>query len=143
MSIKLSPKHGVNPTMGRCMWCGKPTGEIAMLGKLPGDAEAPKYSTLSYEPCDECKEVWQKGVTFIECSYERKDERPAFTKDTAGEEAYPTGRFIVITEEAANHLFVGDFKAGKVYGMDLAAYAFVEEFAHQCIEADEPEVSED
>jgi hypothetical protein len=29
MSIKLSPKHGVNPTICTCMWCGKPKNEIA------------------------------------------------------------------------------------------------------------------
>ena len=39
-SIKLSPKHGVNPTMGKCMRCGAPTNEIAMLGRLKGDEEA-------------------------------------------------------------------------------------------------------
>lgn len=40
-SIKLSPKHGVNPSILHCICCGKDYG-IAMLGKLKGDKEAPK-----------------------------------------------------------------------------------------------------
>ena len=38
-SIKISQKHGVNPTIPICFWCGKEKNEIALLGKLPGDAE--------------------------------------------------------------------------------------------------------
>ena len=73
MGIRLSDKHGVNPTMGVCMWCGEPTGEIALLGKLKGDVEAPRYSTLSYEPCDKCKEIWmttlqKRNKVMLSCS---------------------------------------------------------------------------
>ena len=30
-SIRLHPKHGVNPTTGQCFWCGEPDGTIALL----------------------------------------------------------------------------------------------------------------
>lgn len=103
-SIRVSEKHGVNPTLGICAFCGKETGEIALLGKLPGDKEAPKHSILSYEPCDECKAQWAQGVAIIEVSrYPVTDGQPPIT-----EGAYPTGRFAVVKEEALN----GDFKKG-------------------------------
>jgi len=104
-NIRISPKHGVNPTMGICMWCGKPTGTIAFCGRLPKDAEAPKYSVVDYEPCDECKEKWAKGVVLIEGTpNEYNPPRPRFTKDEYGEDIYPTGRWLVITVEAFSAL---------------------------------------
>lgn len=33
MSVLLSKKHGLNPTMALCRLCGKETGEILLLGK--------------------------------------------------------------------------------------------------------------
>lgn len=46
-SIKISPKHGVNPTIPVCFFCGKPKNEIALMGRMGGkeDIEAPtKFS---------------------------------------------------------------------------------------------------
>ena len=40
-SITISKKHGVNPSILHCECCGKEYG-LALLGKLKGDAEAPK-----------------------------------------------------------------------------------------------------
>ena len=34
-SIRLSPAHGVNPTIPICFWCGNEKNEIALMGKLP------------------------------------------------------------------------------------------------------------
>ena len=66
--IRVSQKHGVNATIPICAWCGKQKNEIALLGKLPGDAEAPHNVILDYEPCDECKAQWEQGVAIIEVS---------------------------------------------------------------------------
>ena len=63
-SITLSPKHGVNPSVTRCVCCGKDYG-VALLGKLKDDAEAPReiYQGL----CDDCQGVVdQDGVIIIE-----------------------------------------------------------------------------
>lgn len=49
--IKLSEKHGLNPSITLCPVCGKETG-IAMLGKLKNDLEAPKY--ILSDICDDC-----------------------------------------------------------------------------------------
>lgn len=50
-SIRLSEKHGVNPSITICPICGKETG-IALLGKLKGDKEAPMR--MLSDPCDDC-----------------------------------------------------------------------------------------
>lgn len=102
--IRVSEKHGVNPTLGICAFCGKETGEIALLGRLAGDKEAPKHTILSYEPCKECKEQWAQGVAIIEVSnFPIVDGQPPIA-----EGAYPTGRVVVVKEEALN----GGFKKG-------------------------------
>lgn len=138
MSIKLSPKHGVNPTIGKCMWCGEPIGELALLGKLKGDVEAPRYSVLSYEPCDKCKEIWKQGVALIECTpNEFEDGRPPFTKDSDGVAVYPTGRFTVVTVEAANAWFKIEAKANMKLALDEVVYQDVDKAYHKYIEGED------
>lgn len=53
-SIRLSEKHGVNPSLIVCTLCGEETGELALLGKLKDDAEAPKHICTG-TICDKCK----------------------------------------------------------------------------------------
>lgn len=126
MGIRLSEKYGVNPTMGKCMWCGSETGVIAMLGKLKGDVKAPMYSVLDYEPCDKCKDIWSKGVALIECSSnEPKDGRPPFTKDEYGEPVYPTGAFMIVTTDAVKHLFNREASEGSKLALDEQAFEAV------------------
>lgn len=105
-NIKLSPKHGVNPTMGVCFFCGEHTGEIGLLGKIKGDAEAPKESVLSYEPCDNCKALMEQGITLIAVR-EDTDGRPPIASDENGT-YYPTGDFMVLTEHGVNACFTED-----------------------------------
>ena len=50
-NIRLSEKHGVNPSITVCPICGKETG-IALLGKLKGDEEAPRK--IIGDLCDDC-----------------------------------------------------------------------------------------
>lgn len=100
-SIKLSPKHGVNPTIPVCFFCGEEKNEIALLGHIGDgrkheDFEAPMHMVLDYEPCDKCKEQWSKGVAIIEVTQTPfSDGRPPIQKDL-----YPTGRHVVIKPEA-------------------------------------------
>lgn len=49
--IRVSEKHGVNPSITICPICGKETG-IALLGKLKGDKEAPMR--MLSDLCDDC-----------------------------------------------------------------------------------------
>ena len=47
-NIKLSEKYGMNPTIPVCFFCQEEKNEIALLGKLKGDAEAPKIAIIDY-----------------------------------------------------------------------------------------------
>ena len=106
--IKISPKYGVNPTIPVCFFCGEQKNEIALMGKLKGDIEAPKNMVLDYEPCEHCKEQWDMGVPLIECvtSSFIDDDRPGISVDPATNELlYPTGRHCVVKIEAARRMF--------------------------------------
>ena len=85
--IRVSPKHGVNPTLVTCFWCGEERGDIALLGRISmdgnDDAEAPRHVVIDYEPCDTCKERMSKGITVIECDDETEE---------------PTGSWVVVSE---------------------------------------------
>lgn len=103
-SISLSKEYGVNPTIPICFWCEKDKNEIAMLGKLPGDVEAPMRMWIpgDYEPCEECKKMWNEGVALIE-AYENpvlNENQPPFHG------AYPTGRLMVMSEEGVKKIFM-------------------------------------
>lgn len=124
MSIKLSPKYGVNPTIPVCFWCGEEKGEIALMGRVrkkqtrniivygtrstktvDNDVKAPMHMVLNYEPCECCKENFKKGVHLVEVTPHAEDERPAFTKGDNDTPLYPTGRFVVVTPEGAHKMF--------------------------------------
>ena len=117
-NIKLSPKHGVNPTIPICAWCGEQKNEIALLGQIGDrrkgeDLEAPRNVVLDYEPCEHCKEQWSMGVAVLEATTVRPNPyRPPIQKQ-GDTEIYPTMRFVVIKPEAAERLFNGQFSAGQ------------------------------
>ena len=101
--IRISEKHGLNPTMGVCFYCGKHTGEIALLGRLPDDKEAPKEMILNYSPCEECQKLFTQGVLIVEVT-----ETDATTHQPEIREGYvPTGRHVVLKDGTLK-----DFKAG-------------------------------
>lgn len=119
-SVKLSPKHGVNPTIGSCFYCGKDTGEIALLGRLKGDAEAPMRSVLSYEPCDDCKEKFKAGVLCIGVTKNRPaDGRPPISTNN-GTPLYPTGPYCLMRTEAVQRIFGLDIETGGSLLLDQA-----------------------
>ena len=102
-SIRVSQKHGVNPTIPICFWCGKEKNEIALLGKLPGDAEAPRSTWLigDYEPCDECRKIFEQGVHLVEAA----DHPVIHEKQPPWHGAYPTGKHFVLKERAIRGIF--------------------------------------
>ena len=99
--IRLSEKHGVNPSLDTCFFCGEPKG-IALFGKLKGDAEAPRHVLLNYEPCEKCKAAMALGTTIIAVSETDNGNRPIQDK------LYPTGSWCVMRKEAAKELFCTD-----------------------------------
>lgn len=93
--IKLSAKHGVNPSITHCECCGKDTG-IAMFGKLKEDVEAPRDAYMGL--CDDCQKVIdQQGLMIIEV---RDGEGEKNSKNP-----YRTGRIVGITKDAKERMF--------------------------------------
>lgn len=104
-SIPLSKKHGANPTMLICFWCGKEKG-IALMGKLKGDAPAPPGVICDYDPCPECEAIFNQGIQVIGVTTEpiMKDMPPISHKDD-GTPLYPDTTYFVAREEYANQLY--------------------------------------
>ena len=86
----LSQKHGVNPTLPVCFFCLRETGEVALLGRLPGDAEAPRHAVLDHQPCNECKKWMEKGIILISVS----------NSTQSGDNPERTGGWCVVKDEA-------------------------------------------
>jgi len=63
--IRLSPKHGVNPAIPKCYFCGEDKNEIVLFGKLPNDAEAPHHQVIDKQPCEKCAGWMVQGVMLI------------------------------------------------------------------------------
>lgn len=90
--IRLSEKHGVNPSMGVCIVCHEDDGTIILPGRLPNDAEAPRRAVWSFEPCDKCRKgVLTEGCALIEATGDER--RPE-----------PTGRVWVLRDEAIRRI---------------------------------------
>ena len=99
--IKISPKHGLNPTIPVCFWCGKQKNEIALMGRMTDDIEAPKNMVLNYVPCEECQNHMAMGVAVLEASdHPNTEGQPPMQKGV-----YPTSRFVVVTTECADRVF--------------------------------------
>ena len=99
--IKISPKHGLNPTIPVCFWCGKQKNEIALMGHMKDDIEAPKNMVLDYVPCEECQNHMAMGVAVLEASdHPNTEGQPPMQKGV-----YPTSRFVVVTTECADRVF--------------------------------------
>jgi len=92
-NIKLSPKHGVNPSMQLCFFCGECKG-IALMGKInKKDPEAPRECVMDLEPCDKCKEKYKNATLVVEVTINKNDPLDNFK---------PTGRYVAVKKEAIN-----------------------------------------
>lgn len=121
-SIKLSEKHGVNPTMCQCFFCGS-VKHIALMGHIGDrrkgeDIEAPKECVMDYEPCDKCLDNMKLGVTLIEVTMTQPEDHRPPMKACGGYEVYPTSRWCIITQEASDRLFDKKFKCGETVFVD-------------------------
>lgn len=114
--IELSPKHGLNPMLTTCFWCGEPMG-VAIVGRIRGrdgdnDAEAPRSCCVDLEPCPKCRSNFEKGVLLIEVTEDGSrfgnDDRFSFGAKDGPQHLWPSGRYAVLRPEA-----VRDGKPGK------------------------------
>lgn len=88
MSIRLSPKYGVNPSLMTCFYCGEDYG-VALFGRCKDDQEAPRRGVFDKRPCPKCEEWMKQGIIFIS------------TRDgESGDNPYRTGGFAVIKDDA-------------------------------------------
>lgn len=104
MSIRLSDKHGVNPSLSVCFLCGEDKNEILILGMLPGDKEAPRRSVYNKEPCDKCKSYMKRGIILISVR----------NNETDMNNPYRTGGFVVVKDEAVKKIFGPESPALKI-----------------------------
>jgi hypothetical protein len=107
--IKISPKHGVNPTIPVCFWCGKDKDEIALMGKIDKeDSEAPRRLIMNYDPCDKCKALFSRGIQVIGASNSPIVPSMFPIVDDGTIKLYPTGSMFVATEDWAQRFLTAN-----------------------------------
>jgi len=110
-SILLSQKHGLNPTIPRCFYCGEDKNEILLpgakgdrLAKELGysDGEMPMRGLVfDKEPCNKCKEWMRQGIILISVDK---------LKTTDPSNPYRTGKFMVIEDDAMRRILTVDLE---------------------------------
>lgn len=120
--VRISPKHGLNPCIPVCVFCGEEKNDVAILGMLKNDKEAPRNVILDYEPCEKCKANWSMGVPLI-CVTTNPPvkDMPPLTKQN-GTKFYPTGKYHVITPDASKRIFNMDRKCGQPILLDESVF---------------------
>jgi len=88
-NIRLSPKHGLNPSLGMCFYCQEENGEVIVPGQLHGDVEAPRKAVWHRDPCAGCKGLMEKGIILI-----------SVKTGESGDNPYRTGGWCALKEEA-------------------------------------------
>lgn len=113
--VRLSKKHGVNPTIPMCFWCGESKNEVVLLGKLKGDVQAPIHMVMDYEPCEACAKIFKDvvdggGVVLMEAQYTPlTSSQQSISKDKEQNPIFPTGRYIGIKRDGLLAMFNGEF----------------------------------
>lgn len=110
-NIKISPKHGLNPLIPKCFFCGEEKNEIAILGKIDRkDSEAPRSAIIDYVPCEACQKKFESGILLIEVS----EEPVAKNQMEIVKGAYPTGKWVLALESFIRQLIVDEDLAESV-----------------------------
>jgi hypothetical protein len=112
-SIRISQKHGVNPSLTKCFYC-QGDHSIALLGWLPGDAEAPREcGVVDMSPCRQCEDYMKKGIILIEVRSEEdmnevERERQTWLQDNKRRpfipNPYRSGGWWVLTDSAISRM---------------------------------------
>lgn len=121
MSLRLSQKHGVNPSVEQCFYCMKDVGVI-LFGKMKAnrrtgerDPEAPRQVCFgpNSEPCDECKGLMKQGVMLVSVDEE---------KSTDNENPWRTGNVAVVRDEAVE-------RWEELFGRDMVEHILARRFS--------------
>lgn len=113
--IKLSPEHGLNPTIPMCFWCGGDKEEVALMGKIDKqDSQAPRRVIINYEPCAKCKEIFEKGIHVMGVVDQPMAPGQFPIIEDENVTLYPTGSMIVATAEWTERFLTENDKADMV-----------------------------
>ena len=85
--------------MSQCYFCGK-VKEVMLDRRLRHSL--PRQAVYNNEPCNDCKQLMEKGVMFISVSNNSKEEG----------EPYRTGKVCVLKDSAVERLLSGDILKG-------------------------------
>jgi hypothetical protein len=77
--------------MGVCYYCHRPSNEIILAGRLPGDQEAPRQAVWHAHPCPDCEDHMKQGIILISVSD---------SADPTEDNPYRTGGWVVVRAEA-------------------------------------------
>ena len=114
MSVRISEKFGVNPSVDTCFICGKET-DVVLFGTSYKDkngktGEAPSR-VCTGQLCDNCKKVIDEGNIFF-----------IGVKDgERGENPYRIGKIGALKEEVVQRMFP-DFPYKKINYIEESAY---------------------
>lgn len=102
MSIRVDPKHGVNPSVEQCFYCLGDKGLI-LWGELTpeqrkalgtADGAAPRTICINKEPCTECEAHMARGIILISAADE----------SMGSQNPHRTGSWVVVTEDAIKRM---------------------------------------
>lgn len=96
MGLRLSRKHGVNPSVEQCFYCLKDVG-VVLFGEMKRDAEAPRKVCLGpdSDPCTECLGHMEKGIILISADED---------KTTDEQNPWRSGGWVVVKEDVVKRL---------------------------------------
>ena len=84
----------LNPILVKCFWCGE-ASSIGIPKRMSNKEEGYRECVMNYDPCDKCKEKWDKGAVLIEASHKPNVEnQPAIRHGV-----YPTGVWGVVEQK--------------------------------------------
>lgn len=95
-NIRISERHGVNPSVGICFFCGEGK-EVILFGRMREDAEAPREVCLDKEPCQKCADFMKQGIILIGCDEAKSAADP--------HNPYRDGNWAVVTEDYVRRAF--------------------------------------
>jgi hypothetical protein len=93
--IRLSKKHGANPTIPKCYLCGEDKNEIILAGQMKKDMQAPQGMVWDKLPCGTCADYMKQGIIFISVDQD---------KSTDKDNPYRTGGWAVVKEKVIKEM---------------------------------------
>ena len=108
-SVKISPRHGLNPSIPICFWCGEEKNEVVLLGKMnKEDSEAPRRILIDYEPCEKCKKAFEQGIQVIGVNTTPFFDNQEPLKKEGDARLYPSGAYFIATEQWVNRVIADE-----------------------------------